>query len=541
MPFEFHLNQPNFNLNSNISLSDSFHYQPNFVLVGDGNSAKTSMGSIFGDILPIYPSYQELTSTIVTSFDSFISLILLSKTFSICLLSFLNTVLSNSIYQTFVLASSVYEQVREIPSIYSATYKKVLDLTDLFASQQGRELWWLEVKLDIKNLVNKAHSIISLILEVTKKFYLAFVIFLAIGFLNYATIYNSLSASSSSFLSRFIQNYSLNAAYTPVNNSYSYANSTSSIPVYSSTNISPIQIITEYEVSEDENLQQISNEFGIKTETIKLNNPTIQTDVNAGQKIYIPWTDGYLLNSPKKITPEDLETLYGVKKDLLVAQNFAAYNSTENSFPQDSIILIPTDDLNKIENGNKMLESQKKMAKEAEKQTGSTTKQAEPQKQTEAEAEQKKTQNLSNISTQSSKKIIKEQKSVAVEASKEGFIWPTTGAISRCFSSGHRGCDITNSSEPDIIAAKSGVIKTVGYEAGGYGNFVVINHGNNLYTLYAHMQKVYVSEGAVVSQGKAIGQMGCVGRCTGTHLHFEVRSGSDSKSNSVNPLPYLKG
>ena len=56
----------------------------------------------------------------------------------------------------------------------------------------------------------------------------------------------------------------------------------------------------------------------------------------------------------------------------------------------------------------------------------------------------------------------------------------------------------------------------------GYGNRVVIDHGNGYRTLYGHFSSIYVVAGQTVGRGDAIGRMGCTGRCTGTHLHFEV-------------------
>lgn len=110
-----------------------------------------------------------------------------------------------------------------------------------------------------------------------------------------------------------------------------------------------------------------------------------------------------------------------------------------------------------------------------------------------------------------------------------GFIFPTTWSgtyTSRCVQYAHVACDFWNFSSPSINAALGGVV-TTGYEAYGYGNYIKIDHGTingqKIVTLYAHMSKLYVGSGSWVSQGQAIGQMGCVGACTGTHLHFEVR------------------
>ena len=103
-----------------------------------------------------------------------------------------------------------------------------------------------------------------------------------------------------------------------------------------------------------------------------------------------------------------------------------------------------------------------------------------------------------------------------------------------------RGVDITRSGGGStglaVVAAGSGRVTTAGYHS-SYGYHVIINHGNGLSTLYAHMQRgsLRVSAGDYVSAGQRIGSIGSTGNVTGPHLHFEVRV----NGNRVNPLPYL--
>ncbi len=116
------------------------------------------------------------------------------------------------------------------------------------------------------------------------------------------------------------------------------------------------------------------------------------------------------------------------------------------------------------------------------------------------------------------------------------FVWPTQGTITQGFKWYHKGVDIANSKAPDVLAADSGTVVTTGWDNTGYGNKVMIDHGNGFITLYSHLQKIYVVSGQRVARGNAIGQMGSTGRSTGTHLHFEVRTVSGLK----NPLDYLR-
>ncbi|MDP3994623.1 MAG: M23 family metallopeptidase, partial [bacterium] len=70
----------------------------------------------------------------------------------------------------------------------------------------------------------------------------------------------------------------------------------------------------------------------------------------------------------------------------------------------------------------------------------------------------------------------------------------------------------------------------------GYGNRVLLDHGNGYKTLYAHMQTVYVIAGQTVKRGDRIGRMGSTGRSTGTHLHFEI----SLNGSRLNPLSILR-
>jgi murein DD-endopeptidase MepM/ murein hydrolase activator NlpD len=130
-----------------------------------------------------------------------------------------------------------------------------------------------------------------------------------------------------------------------------------------------------------------------------------------------------------------------------------------------------------------------------------------------------------------------------VGSSASGLIWPVSGPISspfgpRCLPNGdcsfHPGVDIAVGSGTPIKAAASGTVIYAGWME-GYGNFVVIDHGNHLATAYAHQTSIAVANGASVGQGQVIGYSGCTGYCFGPHLHFEVRV----NGSAVDPLRYL--
>lgn len=116
------------------------------------------------------------------------------------------------------------------------------------------------------------------------------------------------------------------------------------------------------------------------------------------------------------------------------------------------------------------------------------------------------------------------------------FLWPTQGLITQYPSWYHMAVDIANAAAPGVIAADAGTVSLVEYLRWGYGQHMIIDHGNGYATLYGHMQAIYVKAGDRVARGQVIGKMGSTGRSTGTHLHFEVRK----NGAIVNPMGFFK-
>ncbi len=130
------------------------------------------------------------------------------------------------------------------------------------------------------------------------------------------------------------------------------------------------------------------------------------------------------------------------------------------------------------------------------------------------------------------------------------FIWPAHGNYTGSYgidtingaNRKHDGVDIDSSGGRNIVAARAGKVVYAGWDNGGYGNLIVIQHDNGTHTYYAHNEAIYVSVGQMVEQGESIAQMGATGKVTGVHCHFEVRLGTFSGlyvSSTTNPLNYL--
>lgn len=125
------------------------------------------------------------------------------------------------------------------------------------------------------------------------------------------------------------------------------------------------------------------------------------------------------------------------------------------------------------------------------------------------------------------------------------FCWPVVGLYNVTSNYGyrslgyHRGIDISGASASGslVVAGASGTVTEAGWSTGGYGNYVIIDHGNEIETLYGHMldNSIMVSKGDTVTKGQAIGRVGNTGYSFGAHLHFEVRI----NGNRINPAAYL--
>jgi murein DD-endopeptidase MepM/ murein hydrolase activator NlpD len=249
---------------------------------------------------------------------------------------------------------------------------------------------------------------------------------------------------------------------------------------------------TEYRVQEGDTTSSIAQKFGVNMDTIIWENNLKSVDaIKVGQILRILPVSGV------RHTVKRGETIYSIAKDFQVdAQNIIDYPF--NTFANDETFALAAGQELVIPDGIKP------------------------------------------------KEVVIDTKYLATRTvapipgvvGEGNFMWPTSGGISQKYSWYHQAVDISNHSNPAIVAAQGGTVVTAGWNGGGYGNYVVIDHGNGYKTLYAHMlnNSVVVKAGQVVNQGQRLGTMGSTGRSTGTHLHFEVIG----PSGKLNPLTVLK-
>ena len=248
--------------------------------------------------------------------------------------------------------------------------------------------------------------------------------------------------------------------------------------------------VSEYTVKDGDTLSSIASKFGVSIDSVKWANPSINWQkVNPGVVVSVPPVTGVVY----KVKPGD--TVYSIAKKLQTDPQ-GIVDFPLNTFSDDETFALVA--------GQTLIVPDGVMPNEAT-----------PSAPT-----------LANIVTPDAG---------AVSATGT-FVWPAFGRITQPFRYYHPGVDIANHDGGPIVAADSGTVIAAGWDNTGYGNKIMIDHGNGYKTLYGHLSVIGVSIGQRVSRGSTIGQMGSTGRSTGTHLHFEIRT----PGGNVDPLGYLK-
>lgn len=477
-------------------------YQPNFILLGNKKN-------LFGDIIPVYKSYQELSDIIISSQESLVKMIFVSKIFFICLFSLVFESINNVAYQSLLFVSAIKNEVYRLPDYYNDIKNSFVELANILTNHETRDLWWLDFKLEIKQTVDNIGSFFSSFFSVISKFYLSAVVVSILWIISTSSL-GGASNTRNSLLSKALENHTTASVITP--------SQQNSIPILSILRqesdskdlLLSNQVITHV-AQPGENVDIIAEMYGLTPETVIFNNQ-LDESKPLPEKLYLPWSEGYLYQTKADTTLEDLERIYGIDKNLIYSVNEDLLDRDKGAFPANTFILLPSTNYTDIASAN--------------------TKEAVRKENLEQSLLQKNSVKKSTAASTSTKKTFAGTFS---NNKNSGFIWPTQGNISRCVSGAHVACDIANSSLPPVFAAQRGTISRISYEPRGYGNVIIIDHGNGLSTLYAHLSEVYAKPGQQVIQGESIGRMGSTGYSTGPHLHFEVRLNGAKQ----NPLSYL--
>ncbi len=255
--------------------------------------------------------------------------------------------------------------------------------------------------------------------------------------------------------------------------------------------------VIEHVVVEGETISTIAQRYNLQQDTILWENDlTAKSSIKPGDRLRILPTDGVWHRVQKGETVYTLAKKYGLGDDDAAAQAIISFPF--NTFADDDTFALTT--------GQSLLV---------------------PGGRPPAKAVTTPVNTYARVTTPDAG---------AVSATGQ-FVWPASGYISQGYFWYHQAYDIANRGGGKILAADSGTVIVAGWvDNSGYGNRIMIDHGNGFVTLYAHLSVVRVRVGQTVNKGDVIGDMGSTGRSTGVHLHFEVRQGGAL----LNPANFLR-
>ncbi len=269
------------------------------------------------------------------------------------------------------------------------------------------------------------------------------------------------------------------------------------------------KVVSEYTAEEEDTPEKIAEDFDMSVDEVKELNPEIEKIEN-GEQVKIKETVSVL---PVKYTMEEQE------EEIIEIDGFSYDDSNEIISSGIRGKKLRTYEVTYID-GN-----------EVSRKLTSTETIELPSEETEEEAVKAE---ASSISAELQTESIPETNDIFAGE----FIWPVNGGyVSDPFISdrNHKGLDIAAPSGTEIYAADGGTVIEAGWNDGGYGNWVIIDHGNGYTTCYAHASEVYVTAGQVVERGQHIAAVGTTGDSTGNHCHFEVRYGG----SYLNPQDFV--
>ncbi|MBQ3565882.1 MAG: peptidoglycan DD-metalloendopeptidase family protein [Oscillospiraceae bacterium] len=275
------------------------------------------------------------------------------------------------------------------------------------------------------------------------------------------------------------------------------------------------KVVSEYTAEEEDTPEKIAEDFGMSVEEVKELNPEIESIEN-GEQVKVKEKVSVL---PVKYTCEEQE------EEIVEIDTFSYNDSYELVSDGVKGRKLTTYEVTYID-GNEV--SRKVTSTETVELPSEQPQQIDPSVDyTDYDSSQQDEQSpIENTNDTEHLQTQEESVSETENIFSGSFIWPVNGGyVSDPFMSdrNHKGLDIAAPSGTDIYASDSGIVTEAGWNDGGYGYCVVIDHGNGYVTLYAHASEVFVSVGQIVSQGDLIAAVGTTGDSTGNHCHFEVR------------------
>lgn len=274
-----------------------------------------------------------------------------------------------------------------------------------------------------------------------------------------------------------------------------------------------------YLVKDGDTVGSIAQNFGVNVGTILWNNNLTERQyIRPGDSLKIPPVSGILATAKKGDTISTIATRYGGD-----AEEIIAFNNLEDD---------------KVAVGTELVIPNGKPPEIQQTRTQILARNNEVLRSNEGSPTAKPATKPSTITAVVSPVTTKKPEDLdAKELPNTRLLWPTSGhVITQYYGWNHTGVDIDGDYSSPLYAAADGVVETAGWNSGGYGLQIIINHPNGMKTRYAHSSKLFVKVGDQVKKGQVIAMMGTTGRSTGTHLHFEVYA----SGKRTNPLSYIR-
>lgn len=302
------------------------------------------------------------------------------------------------------------------------------------------------------------------------------------------------------------------------------------VPAFATTEIpaTPAETrtgIVEYTIKSGDAIASIARRYGITTQTILwANNLTATSRIQPGDTLKILPTSGVLYTVKRGDTFAAIAKTYGVDTNAL-----RDANSANAKLAIGSEIVVP--------NGKPPVAIAVKKPAAIVSTTRTPSKATIRPDVPIAAIKGKAFDVYQELASSNEDTREKPEDEVVEKVTKTTFVWPTASrAINQYYGWNHTGVDINGDYTDPIYASADGTVAEAGWNSGGYGLQVVINHDNGYKTRYAHASKLFVKAGEEVKQGQVIGYVGTTGRSTGTHLHYEIYK----NGKRGNPLTYVK-
>lgn len=286
-------------------------------------------------------------------------------------------------------------------------------------------------------------------------------------------------------------------------------------------------------VKSGETIASIANRYQVNVGTILwANNLTAKSTLRPGDELKVPAASGVLYTIKSGDTIGRIAARYGVEeRDVLQANGLGAMHTLRIG----NELVIPG-----VKPPTVATKPPATTRPLAVKNTPRTTRTTSNSSDDTASEPDVPIARLSNKATDLYQEIVKNgaqkpDEKTTTRATR--LLWPTDlRIITQYYGWLHTGVDIDGDFNNRILAAEDGVVDKAGWNNGGYGLQIILDHDKGLRTRYAHASKIFVQPGEQVKRGQTIGMIGTTGRSTGTHLHFEVYLNGVRK----NPLTYVR-